>query len=98
MRGRSFGQRLVTFGVTAAVVTSAAFLPYDGAGITRDINDARDEGDCAAVLTARAEVWLGHRIADAPLTQRGDEAADACRRLATARGAFSDSPGRAGSG
>ncbi|MEE1939988.1 hypothetical protein V1L54_11350 [Streptomyces sp. TRM 70361] len=78
------GQRLAALGVTVPVLLAAGFLRFDAAGIQDDVARARQDGDCARVLAAQDEVWLGHRLADAPASERGDEAAEACRRIRTA--------------
>ncbi|MCX4706514.1 hypothetical protein OG252_02775 [Streptomyces sp. NBC_01352] len=78
-------QRLVALGVTLPVLLAAGLLRFDAAGIGQSVTDARERGDCAGVSSAQDEVWFGHRIADAPLAARGDEAVRACERLQTAR-------------
>lgn len=78
-------QRLVALGVTVAVLLAVGLLRFDAARIARSVTEARESGDCAQVLTAQGRAWIGVRIGDAPLTGRGDQAAEACRRLRTAR-------------
>ncbi|GGS92259.1 tetratricopeptide repeat protein [Streptomyces chromofuscus] len=89
-RVASRGQRLVALAVTLPVLLAVGLLRYDAAGIGRDVTEARDRGDCAGVFGAQDEVWAGHRVADAPLSARGDEVVEDCRRLETA-GALLDS-------
>ncbi|MFD9908216.1 tol-pal system YbgF family protein [Streptomyces sp. NPDC059063] len=78
------GQRLVALGVTVPVLLAVGLLRYDAARIHSDVTDAREHGDCARVLAAQDRVWSGHRVADAPLTARGDRTVEACHRLARA--------------
>ncbi|NUS81707.1 MAG: hypothetical protein HOY75_02875 [Streptomyces sp.] len=78
-------RRLVALGVTAPVLLAAGFLRFDAARIERSVTEARESGDCARVLAAQDEVWIGHRIADAPLAARGDKTVKACHRLRAAK-------------
>lgn len=78
-------RRVVALGVTLPVLLTAGLLRYDASRIGQSVTDARERGDCAGVLSAQDRVWFGHRLADAPLTARGDEAVWACERLRTAR-------------
>jgi hypothetical protein len=78
-------QRLIALGVTVPVLLAVGLLRFDASRIAHSVDQARERGDCARVLTAQGGVWVGVRIADAPLTGRGDQAARACRRLGTAR-------------
>lgn len=78
-------QRLVALGVTVPVLLAVGLLRFDTSGIERSVTAARESGDCTKVLTAQHRVWLGDRIADAPLSARGDRTATACHRLRTAR-------------
>lgn len=79
------GQRLVALGVTVTVLLALGLLRFDASRIAGSIAEARESGDCGRVLTAQDRVWIGVRIADAPLTGRGDRTARACRRLKKAR-------------
>ncbi|MDO0937207.1 hypothetical protein QQY66_37855 [Streptomyces sp. DG2A-72] len=63
-------QRLVTL----PVLLTARLARFDASQIGQSVTDARERGDRAGVLSAQDEVWFGHRIADAPLAARGDEA------------------------
>ncbi|WP_405723216.1 hypothetical protein OG607_14295 [Streptomyces sp. NBC_01537] len=78
-------QRLIALGLTLPVLLAVGLLRYDASRIDRSVNEARERGDCAEVLTAQSGVWFGPRIADAPLTARGDGTVRACNRLRTAR-------------
>ncbi|MGW0842830.1 tetratricopeptide repeat protein [Streptomyces sp. NPDC002787] len=78
-------QRLVALGVTLPVLLTLGLLRYDASRIGQSVTVARERGDCAGVLSGQDEVGFGHRIADAPLAARGDEAVRACERLQTAR-------------
>jgi hypothetical protein len=78
-------QRLVALGVTVPVLLAVGLLRFDAFRIERSVTEAREGGDCAQVLAEQDSVWLGHRIADAPLTARGDKTVQACERLQTAK-------------
>ena len=78
-------QRRVALGATVAVLLVLGLLRFDASRIERSVTEARASGDCAQALNAQDGVWFGVRVADAPLTARGDETAKACRRLRTAR-------------
>lgn len=84
-RGAVRGRRLVAIGVTLPVLVAVGLLRFDASRIGQSVTDARIRGECAGVLSAQDEVWFGHRIADAPLSARGDDAVRACARLRTAR-------------
>ena len=77
-------QRIV--GIAAAVVVLLAFglLRFDAAGIDSDAAAARADGDCAKALAATDRVWLGNRLANAPLAERADDTVAACGELRTA--------------
>ncbi|MCT9084823.1 hypothetical protein N4G65_51135, partial [Streptomyces fulvoviolaceus] len=81
--------RLVALGVTVPVLLTVGLLRFDASRIGQSVTDARERGDCAGVWSAQDEVWLGHRVADAPLAARGDEVVRACERLQTARNQLS---------
>lgn len=74
-------QRLVALGVTVPVLLAVGLLRFDAAKIERTVTEARHSGDCAQALIALDRVWLGHRVADAPLTARGERTVQACQRL-----------------
>lgn len=84
-RGAARGRRLVALGVALPVLLTVGLLRYDVSRIGQSVTGARERGDCAGVLSAQDGVWFAHRIADAPLTARGDMAVRACDRLRTAR-------------
>ncbi|MFJ9031537.1 tol-pal system YbgF family protein [Streptomyces sp. NPDC102274] len=77
--------RLIALGVTVPVLLAVGLLRYDAFRIDRGVDEARERGDCAQVLTAQGRAWFGHRMADAPLAARGDEIVEACHRLRTAK-------------
>ncbi|WP_328504237.1 hypothetical protein OG828_43155 [Streptomyces sp. NBC_00457] len=85
------GQRLVALAVTLPVLLAAGLLRYDASRIGDSVTEARESGDCAEVSAAQDRVWFGHRIADAPLSARGDEVVQDCRRLDTARAQLASS-------
>lgn len=85
-RGALRGQRLVALGVTLPVLLAVGLLRFDASRVGESVAEARERGDCAKVESARGGVWFGHRMADAPLTARGDENVEDCRRLETAGG------------
>ncbi|MFC5212764.1 hypothetical protein [Streptomyces coerulescens] len=80
------GPRLAALGVTLAVLVPLGLLRHDASTIAHRVTEARERGDCEGVSSAQDEVWLGHRIADAPLSARGDEAVRTCDRLRSAHG------------
>ncbi|WP_203857659.1 hypothetical protein [Plantactinospora mayteni] len=77
-------ERLVALAVTVPVLLAVGFLRFDAARIERTVTEARQGGDCVRALTALDRVSFGHRVADAPLTVRGERSVDACQRLRTA--------------
>ena len=81
---RRRGQRLVALGITLPLLLAVGLLRLDAFRIGRSVTEARESGDCAGVSKAQDGVWFGPRLADAPLTARGDEAVAACDRLRTA--------------
>ncbi|MEU0096064.1 hypothetical protein [Kribbella sp. NPDC006257] len=83
-RTASRTQRLIALGVTIPVLLAAGGLRYDASRIGADITAGREAGDCGKILSAQEKIWLGHRIADAPLTTNADTARETCRQLQTA--------------
>ncbi|MCK2257891.1 hypothetical protein MZC58_40925 [Crossiella sp. S99.1] len=79
-------QRLVGLSATVAVVLAVGLLRYDATGIEQTVAEAKQRGDCAQAMSALDRVWLGHHLADAPLTVRGELTVDACRRIQLATG------------
>ncbi|MFJ8754920.1 hypothetical protein ACIREO_37270 [Streptomyces sp. NPDC102441] len=77
-------RRLVALAVTLPVLLAVGLLRFDASRIGRSVTEARERGDCAQVFSAQGRFWLGHRIADAPLTARGDETVRTCNRLQAA--------------
>ncbi|MEW2518280.1 hypothetical protein [Actinacidiphila alni] len=77
-------QRLTALAVALPVLLAAGLLRLDASRIEHRVTDARLSGDCAKALDAQGDVWFGPRLADAPLTARGDRTVRACRRLAAA--------------
>jgi hypothetical protein len=75
------GQRAGTLAATVAVLMSAALLRVDAYGIRDRVNEARAVGDCETAAAAQGEVWLGHRLAGAPVVEPGDAVVEACHRL-----------------
>ncbi|TDB83522.1 hypothetical protein E1264_28145 [Actinomadura sp. KC216] len=77
-------QRILAAAVTVPVLLAAGLLRFDASRIEERVAEAREDGDCARVLSDGAGVWFGHRVAGAPVALRSDEAVEACRRLRTA--------------
>ncbi|WHT16091.1 hypothetical protein N8J89_23470 [Crossiella sp. CA-258035] len=75
------GQRLWALATALVVLLVVGFLRFDAAGIEREVTAAKERGDCGQALSALDQVGFGHRVADAPLTVRGEQTADACQRL-----------------
>ncbi|MEW2505361.1 MULTISPECIES: hypothetical protein [unclassified Amycolatopsis] len=75
---------VVALAVAVPVLVVAALLRLDAVAIAREVAEARGSGDCEKAQTALDRVWLGHRLADAPLAAAGDATAEACARLRTA--------------
>jgi len=87
MSGRS---RILRWAIPLAVVPVLVLLAFgllrlDDANIGQTVAQARQTGNCGQALTALEGVWLGNRIADAPLTADGDLTVQACQRLDAAR-------------
>lgn len=80
-RGAVRSRRLVALGITLPVLLAVGLLRFDASRIGQSVTEARESGDCAQVLSAQDRVWFGHRVADAPLSARGDETVRACERL-----------------
>ena len=77
-------QRLVALAVTVPVLLTAGLLRLDTVRLTQRADDARQRGDCAAVLAAAGHVGDAHRLADPPNAARTEALGAACRRLAAA--------------
>ncbi len=83
-------QRAVALVVTVLVLLAFGLLRLDDANLGQTVAQARQSGNCGQALTAMNGVWLGNRIADAPLTADGDLAVQACQRLDAARAKLND--------
>ncbi|MCI2415909.1 hypothetical protein MOQ72_00600 [Saccharopolyspora sp. K220] len=79
-------QRLIALAITLPVLLSVGLLRFDAARIERVAAEARRNGDCSQALAVLDRMWVGHRLADAPLTARGDDTVQACEQLGMARG------------
>ena len=77
-------QRFVALGAAIPVLLAFGLLRFDAAGIEQDTTAARADGDCAAALAATGKLWVGHELANAPLTVRADDTVRACDQLRTA--------------
>ncbi|MEW1863627.1 hypothetical protein AB0399_25205 [Streptomyces sp. NPDC088194] len=78
-------QRLVALGVAVPVLVVVGLLRVDASHAEGTVTSARHSGDCAKAVSAQHSVWVGPRLADSPLTKRGEKTVTACRRLAVAR-------------
>jgi hypothetical protein len=80
-RVRRNRQRIVGLAATLVVLLVVGLLRFDVSGIEHRVTRARADGNCAKVISTQQGVWLGDRLADAPLAVRGDVTVQACRRL-----------------
>ncbi|MEU0225723.1 hypothetical protein ABZ177_15390 [Streptomyces sp. NPDC006284] len=87
--GARRGQRVLALALALPVLASAGWLRFDAHGIEDAVVEAREDGDCAAVVDAQGRVGFGHRLAAAPVAARGDTAVGTCERLDTAAGYLS---------
>jgi len=71
----------IAAGSAAVVLVVFGVLRFDAVRAGGDVADARAAGDCAGVLRAQDGVWLGDRVADAPLSASGDAVVRDCHRL-----------------
>ncbi|MFD7276703.1 hypothetical protein ACFV80_06515 [Streptomyces sp. NPDC059862] len=83
------GQWLRALVVTVPVLLVVGLLRFDAHAIEDRVTEARESGDCVGVVSAQESVWFGHRLAGAPLADRGDVAVAACGRLDEARAELS---------
>ncbi|MER7055982.1 hypothetical protein [Streptomyces sp. NPDC000351] len=83
------GQRVLALALALPVLVTAGGLRFDAHGIADAVEEAREDGDCVAVVTAQERVGPGHRLAAAPVAARGDTVVEACERLDTAAGYLS---------
>lgn len=74
-------QRFVALGAALPVLMVFGLLRLDAAWIDQDAAAARADGDCGKALEATGKLWFGHRVVDAPLTERADDTVAACDRL-----------------
>lgn len=77
-------QRIIGLAAALPVLLVFGFLRFDAAGIEADAAAARADGDCARAMTATDRVWVGNRLANAPLAERADDTVAACDELRTA--------------
>ncbi|WP_062991738.1 hypothetical protein [Nocardia anaemiae] len=87
-KGRVWTQRLLALAVTVPVLATVALLRVEAARIETDVAEARRVGDCTRAQAAADQLWVGDRIADAPLTDRVDGTVRACRLIRRAEEAF----------
>ncbi|MFW6690276.1 tetratricopeptide repeat protein [Streptomyces sp. MAR4 CNX-425] len=73
--------RLVALAVAAPVLLACTALRLDASRIEDNAADAHRAGDCAQAVSDLDGLWLGHRLADAPLTARADDSTEACELL-----------------
>ncbi|GAA1536871.1 hypothetical protein [Kribbella lupini] len=78
-------KRLVALGITIPVLLAIGLVRYDASRIAGKVSDAREAGDCSKLTAAQEELWLGHRIVDAPGTEKGDAEVQLCGRLDDAK-------------
>lgn len=81
------GRRAQWIAVVPAVVVLLAFglLRFDAGVRASAVDDARRGGDCPRAVSTQDDVWFGPRLANAPATARGDETAEICAQIASAR-------------
>jgi hypothetical protein len=83
-------QRLVALGAALPVLIAFGLLRFDSASIYQDVETAQQEGNCAKALEALDSRWVGHTVANAPLTAKGDDTIQACDLLRQANGNLGD--------
>lgn len=77
--------RLVAASAVVPVLLAGVVLRADAFVVNWGISDARKSGDCVRALQVDGRIWLGHRVADAPLIAADDETARVCWRLQQAQ-------------
>ncbi|MCG8920426.1 hypothetical protein L6E12_32130 [Actinokineospora sp. PR83] len=87
------GQRVTALAVTVPVVVAVGLLRFDAARIEGEVGDALGAGDCGPALAALDGVWFGHRVADAPMTVRGERTVEACGHAGEAAAEFAEALG-----
>ncbi|MGW6200059.1 hypothetical protein ACWF0M_28215 [Kribbella sp. NPDC055110] len=85
-RTASIPKRIVAAVVMLAVVTSGVLLKRGAADVADQVTAAREAGDCAQVVSAQDEVWLGDRVLAGKDMDRGDRDVETCGRLDMAKG------------
>ena len=78
-------QRLVGLALALPVLVVIGLLRVDAWQIERSADQAHLAGDCSRTLSRLDDLWFGHRLADAPLTDRAELTAAACDLLRDAR-------------
>ncbi|GIE91327.1 hypothetical protein [Actinoplanes regularis] len=74
-------QRVLGISAAVVVLLVLGLLRVQAAGIGQTVADAKAGGDCTHALEGLDKVWLGLRIANAPLAAEGDDTVTACRQL-----------------
>ncbi|WP_156213886.1 hypothetical protein [Lentzea aerocolonigenes] len=83
-------QRRIAFAVTVPVLLVVGLVRFDAVRLEGNVDEARQQGDCARAETELGKVWFGHRVIDAPMTGRTDRTVDACRQIRQASGKLDD--------
>ncbi|WP_407564676.1 hypothetical protein [Streptomyces sp. 184] len=73
--------RLVALLVAAPVILACTALRLDASRIEGNAADAHRAGECTQAVSDLDGLWAGHRLADAPLTARAEDAVEACELL-----------------
>jgi hypothetical protein len=84
--GTARKQRLIGLAAVLPILAAFGFLRFDAASIYQDVETAQGNGDCAEALAALDSRWVGHTVANAPLTAKGDDTVRACDLLRQAGG------------
>ncbi|MCW2140825.1 tetratricopeptide repeat protein [Actinoplanes cyaneus] len=74
-------QRIVGVAAAVAVLLVLGLLRVQAGGIGQAVTDAKANGDCTHALEKLDKVWLGLRIANAPLAAKDDDTVTACHEL-----------------
>lgn len=82
-------QRVLTACLAVVVLAAFGLLRFDAVRIDHAVLAAREHGSCPQAVRALDRIWLGDRLADAPLTAEDDETGQACQWLHTAEGKLS---------
>ncbi|MFI1995452.1 hypothetical protein [Actinoplanes sp. NPDC020271] len=78
-------QRIIGVAAAVVVLLILGLLRVQAGGIGQAVTDAKANGDCTHALEKLDKVWLGLRIADAPLAAKDDDTVTACHELNEAR-------------